>query len=386
MITHPNYAKKSRPGSLTTIELENKKFFVTYKSMKSLKIFDKTLSITSFNNVNFSSAKNNLINNEEARPSRIIKGPCFVISSRMLYDQYFHLMYDILMEIEIIKKFYPTLKIIFLNESKGHDHKRMTSIFKNLKITEAYNITKDNMISLKDFSVMTIEQLLFIFPLKDSIPSYLLKADTFDFSYPKTKNWGSLMKESLSSRFLSNNSGSGRKIFISRINENDKKRTRSEIIQKLVFGYSISKENYDYDDLEMAWNLPSTEYRSWVDRPMIKREEVLLEKMFKDAGYEIVNPSEYKDVYEQAKLFNSAKYIVGLSGAGFVNCCFCNKDAKVLILNSCDYYTFPHENIVASFDLDVAVSPKRRPWRDSTYKATGIFESVKKYHPEFLML
>jgi hypothetical protein len=204
MSLYPNYAKKSEPDTLIEIELGNKNFFVSYKKMKSLKIFDGTLSITSFNNVSFLPTTDRLTKDKKDKPSAIIEGPSFIISSRMLYDQYFHLIYDILAEIEIIKTFYPTLKIFFLNEGSGQEYKRMIKTFKNLKIAEAYDVTKNSIINLTDFSLVTLEQILFIFPLKDSIPSYLLRADAFNFSYPRTEVWGSSIKKNLSSRFLKN--------------------------------------------------------------------------------------------------------------------------------------------------------------------------------------
>lgn len=51
--------------------------------------------------------------------------------------------------------------------------------------------------------------------------------------------------------------------------------------------------------------------------------------IFKENGYEFIRPENY-GIKDQIKMFNSAKKIAGLHGAGFANICFCNPKTKII--------------------------------------------------------
>jgi hypothetical protein len=109
--------------------------------------------------------------------------------------------------------------------------------------------------------------------------------------------------------------------------------------------------------------------------------------LFEYHGYTVVNPGDRGSVSEQAKLFNSAKYVAGLAGAGFMNCLFCNSETQVLVLNAGDGYRFPHDKVVESFGLKTFLCPQRMPWRPwdtEALTAQAILDTVKKNYPNFL--
>jgi hypothetical protein len=58
-------------------------------------------------------------------------------------------------------------------------------------------------------------------------------------------------------------------------------------------------------------------------------EEVIT--LFKENGFEVIYP-EMLSIAEQVKLFNSADFIAGASGAAFTNLAYCNNSCKVLII------------------------------------------------------
>jgi capsular polysaccharide biosynthesis protein len=122
------------------------------------------------------------------------------------------------------------------------------------------------------------------------------------------------------------------------------------------------------------------------DRTMSLSNEKKLEKMFEEAGYEIIDPGKsLSTTYEQAELYNSASHIVTLPGAGLANCCFANPDVKVLILNNTNSYNFPHLEITRSLGIYCVESPKRIKNNNKIFGPTEIFESVKRDYPEFLL-
>ena len=66
-------------------------------------------------------------------------------------------------------------------------------------------------------------------------------------------------------------------------------------------------------------------------RKILNNEEVI--KTFEDYGFKVVYLEEYS-IAEQAYLFNNARIIAGLHGAGFTNLIFCKPDTKVIELQN----------------------------------------------------
>jgi capsular polysaccharide biosynthesis protein len=79
--------------------------------------------------------------------------------------------------------------------------------------------------------------------------------------------------------------------------------------------------------LESGLDLDVEQYkRIYISREDISTSRLINEKqiemLFANAGYEIVHP-ERMTIYEQAKLFHSAKHIVGVTGGALTNIIFC---------------------------------------------------------------
>ena len=131
--------------------------------------------------------------------------------------------------------------------------------------------------------------------------------------------------------------------------------------------------------------LTGYDYVEWTDRVPSKKDEERIEKFFKESGYEIVDLSDYPSLFDQAKLFNSAKYVVGLAGASFLNTMFCSKQANILVLNTADSYNFPHETYIKYFGVKNSfVTPRRKLWKEMPNSASHIISEVKRNNPEFL--
>jgi hypothetical protein len=391
--------EKADPHPLPIIvNTESESFWATYSNVRSNNLPDSQLEIQNLQNVFIKQTPFEDNKDFPYLPILTIEDPCYIITSNSPITQHFELVYDILAEIELIKKEYPDIKIKILNlynkEPNNHYNKAtyIADIFKSKGIFDAYGLKEEDVIELYDFSAINIKSLYLRSAPSHGMSDLFFKNINYfwssqDSGQPFSEHWATFLINGVRPRFLlEENKNPQKKIFISRMKENNNKRILSEIIQKIVYGYSISeKDNYDEGLLGLAWSLVEDwDYREWVDRTMTKQEEEKLESFFRDAGYEIIDFSDYKTFYEQAKIVNSSKHIVGISGAGFVNACFANSNARVLILNTCDYYKFPHEKVVSSFGLEVSVSPRRRVWQSKRYSAKEIIASVKRNHSSFL--
>lgn len=291
---------------------------------------------------------------------------------------YFHLLFNILGEIEFIRHFYPNVKIKIIKYIDPNNY--FVNKLKNLGIFEAYNITDEDIIDISDCKTIYFKNVFSIFSEYNHTLRYIYhSAFDYDTENNKMLDWGNIIAKRFRSSFkVENNISPNRKIFISRLKDNDKLRQESEIIYKKVLGYPLS-----ITEISQIIKIKDSQLSEAADRPMAKIDEVLLEKLFSDAGYEIVDPGKLVTIYEQAELYASASHIVGLSGAGFVNCCFTHPQSKILILNSSNSYSFPHKHIVESYGRQAAEAPNRNPLSKKINFAQGIFKYVKENHPDF---
>lgn len=322
--------------------------------------------------------KNVLQNSKELKDVKI-PGRVVTISFFSGMAGYFHYIFNVLGEIEMIQKFYPDTKIkiiIFLDPNN-----RVLEHLKNNGTLDAYGIADDDIINLSDIQSLEIEQLLFIYSDTNHLTKYMAHHEFNYDAYPGVMDdWGMAVRNGLRNRFITAKEVKPtRKIFISRLKDNDFLRSRSDVIHKMLLGYEL-----DLKDFQLLVKMKKKEFLEHADRPMVRSEEKRLEQLFRDAGYEIIDPGkDCKTIQDQANLYASASHIVGLSGAGFVNCCFANESAKILVLNSSTSYGFPHLEIVKSFGLEAYEAPKRFPWHQQRYFADAIFNYAKRKLPDF---
>jgi hypothetical protein len=366
----PNLGPYPTPGKIKVLDSY---IYTDYESLSSVGFIDKEIPITQINDLIIYKDEN--LNKTDA--SLDISEPSIVISLASSGEGYFHIMYNILAEVEILQAKFPEAKIKVLGLGPLKDLKFFKTFCDSKGISEAYKIKESDFISLEENNYIRFKNSYFINsdynPIFSSISGY-------NFNYgTKTdlKEWGSGFSKKMKDRFLKE--ASKEKIFISRLYDNDLYRRIVLLMEKQMRGSILSEE-----ELSLLSNRSVRDYPGLKKRLMQRDQEVLLEKMFEDFGYKIINAESYGDIFSQARLFNQARYIVGLSGASFINCCFCDPGAEVLVLNSSDYYTFPHDKFVESFGIKSYLCPSRKPWIEETYTAKEIFNEVLKKYPQFL--
>jgi hypothetical protein len=358
-----------------TLDVFGKTFSISYKNRKTFNSLDAFFTITQLENLE-------LVSSDEPSSEIYIDEDVVVIPIAGSEIGYFHLIYNVLSEIEIIKSMFPKVKIKILNLCDKEIFKFLIEKFKKTDTFKVYGIEDSDIINFEENDFIKIKSLFFIYTQFNPIASKIA-SHNFDYSGDRKGKklvWSYLIEKPVRDRFLINDQIiNDRKIFLSGMKSNNIKRATANLIYKRVFGHSMSLK-----ETKTLIGLRVENYQDFVDRLMTESEELKLEKMFKEAGYEIIDPENLKSIYDQAALFASASHVVGLAGASFINSIFCKKDTQILILNSSDSYSFPHKEIVASFGLDVKTSPRQKPWRDYTYSAEMIFNLVKRDFPSFL--
>jgi hypothetical protein len=358
-----------------TLEVSDKIFSVSYKNRKTFNALSKTFIITQIDDVTLTSDHQSLSNT-------IIDEDVVIIPISSSDIGYFHLIYNVLSEIEVIKLKFPNVKVKILKLCEKEHFDLFIKSFKNRGILEAYGIQDADIIDLVKNDFIKIKSLFFIYTQYNPIAS-MVATHNFDYSADrknKQVSWSSLFASQIANRFLTNNkTKNNRKIFLSGLNSNNDKRVRANLIYKKMLGYSLSSA-----EGKSLLGVRISDYKELSERSMTERDELRLEKMFEEYGYEVIDPGHLGSISNQADLFASASHIVGLAGASFVNSVFCQKDTKILILNPSDSYAFPHKDIVSSFGLHADMCPRQKPWRDYTYSAEMIFNLVKRDFSSFL--
>jgi hypothetical protein len=311
-----------------------------------------------------------------------IDGPIIAFTIKDGLWGYYHFVHEVLAQAEVIKKYLPNAKIKIFQLCEKGDFDYYLSVLKDRGIFEAYNINDEDIIDLTSHGKVVIEDFLFIFNDFNHIASPMINAQYLFEKHASHSEWSSEYSDLLKKRFLKKQNIKGsRKLFISRALDDRRLRALSEIVHKVFDGYPLNEQ-----EKVLFGQMNPNRYAEHADRTMSVSDEKKLEKMFEDAGYEIIDPGASLDTtYEQAELYNSASHIVTLPGAGLANLCFANPNVKVLILNNTDSYDFPHLEIVSSLGIYCVESPKRIIRGNNIYGPKKIFESVKRDYPEFLL-
>lgn len=311
-----------------------------------------------------------------------INGPIIAFTVKDGLWGYFHFIHEVLAQAEIIKKYFPNAKIKIFQLCGKTDFDYYLSVLKDRGVLEAYGIENEDIVDLTSHGEVVIEDLLFIYNDFNHITSPIINAEYLFEKDASHSEWSLEYFSLLKKRFLTNQNIKGtRKLFISRALDDKRLRALSEIVHKVFDGYPLNEQ-----EKILFGHMNPNRYAEHADRTMSVSDETKLEKMFEDAGYEIVDPGASLDTtYEQADLYNSASHIVTLPGAGLANLCFTNPNVKVLILNNTDSYNFPHLEIARSLGIYCAESPKRITKGNNIYSPKKIFESVKRDYPEFLV-
>lgn len=373
-ISKPEYYKMPRSFSV-----DSRRFTVNYLESKYYRLPNTNRTLTEIKDLSI--AQELQSNSPQQKSLAINEEATIVLSVSDGLWGYFHMIYNVLGEIDAIQNSIPSAKIKILFFCNEENFKIFFKKIESLGILSAYGISESDIIKAHDYDVIKIKTLFLIHSEYNILNESILNNEFFfRTSFNGINDWSQLVSIRMKKRFgVSNVISGNKKIFISNLKGNDWNRKISDILKKKINEEDISKE-----DLILVQGIKEDEYREYIDRPMEKEEEEKLEQMFELAGYDIVRSDTFKSIFDAAQIFGSATKIVSLIGGGLVNTCFSSKKAKVLILNNSDLYRFPHKEIVKSFGVDCVDSPYKKPWNKQTYDANEIFESVKKSYPEFL--
>jgi hypothetical protein len=360
---------ETRQGRIETGQ--GKKIYLDYKDKNVFSILNDTNIMVEIKDLLVS---NHSLPENLKLPAIEFSDPIILWAAEYSRMSYFHLIHNVFASIDIIQSFVPnaTVKIIGLGERD--ELLSLFSYLNDLGLSKAYGIKLEDFLFIDDYSHLKAKSVYMIDTEYDGLTSKIVESRGVMGNEKNLNAWGKKFAKSMRNKFIY-----PQKIFISRLAENDSYRKVYEVIKKIKNGETLSEE-----EKKIEFNEDWFEASQTSSRLMDRLQERLLEEMFRERGYLVVNPGGLGDIHNQARLFNSAKYIVGLAGAGFINCCFCSPGAKVLVLNAGDGYTFPHDKIVQSFGVEASLCPKRMPWKNETPTAEYIFNQVKSQHPDFL--
>ena len=375
--SHENLSFYLMPASIKTAELD---FSISYEDKNAFGILNNSMSMVEIKNLSIDKLpkyqSSDLLKLELSRPTFLysVDYPGNV--------SYYHLVHNILASFEVIKLMIPDVDFKIIGVTSRDWFLKCIDSLNSLNILEVYKITEKDLLFLEDYDSLNISSLWLVDTTYDEITSKIAKNNVNMGDIQQLNLWGKTVLKLIKNRVLSS-SGLPNKIFISRLKENDEyRKTRNKIIELQ------DKENFSEEDQIFISSAKfEYEYQNMGARLLDRDEEILLEKLFEQHGYTVVNPADLGSISEQAKFFSSAKYVAGLAGAGFMNCTFCDSETQVLVLNAGDGYRYPHDKVVESFGLKTFLCPKRMPWRPwgtETLTAQSIFDAVKKDHGNFL--
>jgi hypothetical protein len=366
------------PASITVAESD---FSISYEDGNAFSILKNSISMVEIKNLSIKKLpkyqSSDLLNLELSRPTFLwsVDYPDNI--------PYYHLLYNILASFEAIKSKIPNIDFKIVGIASREMFLKCIDYLDSLNILEIYKITEKDLLFLDDYDSLNISSLWIVDTTYDKITSKIIEGNQLNMGdINQLNSWGKTLSRLIKDSVLSS-SGRPSKIFISRLKENDEYRKIKNTIIKNHFKKDLSVD----EKIMLAASKDNYESQNMGSRLLDRDEEILLEKLFEYHGYTVVNPGDLGSVSEQAKLFNSAKYVAGLAGAGFMNCLFCNSETQVLVLNAGDGYRFPHDKVVESFGLKTFLCPQRMPWRPwdaEALTAQAILDTVKKNYPNFL--
>jgi hypothetical protein len=365
------------PASIKTAELD---FSISYEDKNAFGILNNSMSMVEIKNLSIDKLSkyqsSDLLKLELSRPT-------FLYSVDYTGSiSYYHLVHNILASFEAIKSKIPDVDFKIIGVTSRDWFLKCIDYLNSLNILEIYKITEKDLLFLDDYDSLSINSLWFVDTTYDLITSKIARNQLNMGNIKQLNSWGETLPKLIKNRIFSS-VGLPAKIFISRLKENDEYRKTRDTIIKLQHKESFSEEEQIFINSSKF----NYEYQNMGARLLDRDEEILLEKLFEQHGYTVVNPADLGSISEQAKFFSSAKYVAGLAGAGFMNCLFCDPETQVLVLNAGDGYKYPHDKVVESFGLKTFLCPKRMPWRPwgtEIPTAQSIFDTVKKNHLNFL--
>jgi hypothetical protein len=298
--------------------------------------------------------KNILMKNEGLKI--VIKDPVFVIDFIENKPEYFHVLIDYLGTYELMCKKIPDLKIMILYSEKFFSNEKVnTSINKEplLGIINQYKIKNNFIINVDIVDTIVFEKLFMsgvdhgslLCNLYNNLNDFKITFDTMKVFHLKLSK---LLKKRF---FISENTVTNKKIFLSRLKANTKNR---ELQQALIKKYKMLVPNNEMSEkeLQLIDTIPEKIVKESLYRPLSLEDETLIEKFFFDSGYEVVDLSTMS-ILNQAKLISKCTHIAGFPGTGMANLVFCKKNTRIILINTCNAYRFPHALQASFYSNDI---------------------------------
>ena len=312
----------------------------------------------------------------------VIEDPVFVIDFIENKPQYYHLLIDYLGTYELMCEKIPDLKIMILYSEKFFSNGRINASMDKepfLGIINQYKI-KNNFIVNGDIVDTIVFKKLFMSGEDHGSLMYSLYKNLNDFkiTFDTVKIFHSKLSKLLKKRFfISENTVTNKKIFLSRLKENTKNR---ELQQALIKKHKMLVPNNEMSEKELQ--LIDTIYENSIEeslyRPPSLEDEILIEKFFFDSGYEVVDLSTMS-ILNQAKLISECTHIAGFPGTAMANLAFCKKNTRIVLINTCNAYRFPHAMQASSYSnnaTEVFPIDRAMPITDEVFSGKQILDYI----------
>jgi hypothetical protein len=290
-------------------------------------------------------------NVDSGSPNLIIGENAFVFDwlSNQITD-YYHFLFEVIGSFQLIKKSFPNIKFYVVYSEKMLNLWDM-KIADNRLIMETidlYGADQVKLINMDKIKSVLFKRVLFC---STDAPSYFIdnfyNFKTYYVSIQALKKYHMAIAFCLKELF-DLEKRPYRKIFLSRLSYNNKLRIKKDaFIKKYILNMpedSFSKEELFYikfNKINMEIDQDILMLNVNILRPPSLEDEIKIEQFFQSIGYEIA-VLDNLTMSEQAKILSSATHVAGLSGTAMGNTVFCNKNTKVLVLNTTDAYNFPH--------------------------------------------
>lgn len=296
-----------------------------------------------------------------------ISGDVFLLSST--FSTYFHTMRDNLLQLELIKKYIPTLKVVAVSDIPEYDSRgtaldtlwqhKPGSLMEYLKNT--YFSSEELLLDFKDYAYIKFERIVFFYSqftgaYNPFLPEVMFDSSDMELQFQLVEAGRASLSEKLSNILEET------KIYVSRKKESSRLR---EIYQGVLnYKVGLPNDRLDQFDRDLVEHIADTPKKYEIleeqarSRCLLEGEEEILEEYFKSRGYLVVSPGDYSFI-DQVKMFSSASVVVGFGGSGMTNTVFCTKDAKILILAPTDEFgDGQHYHLAKALEKDVYYAPK----------------------------
>lgn len=280
-----------------------------------------------------------------------LEGNYFIINE--IEQTYYHFLMDQVGQYLYLKSIYPDLKLLIFKQEVGDSRDYASWCINKLK--EEFSYTE---ISLSEYGHLFIEQitvlsnrLIDIYHLiDDNLNDFLLDKDY-------TAVVVSYLKKFFSRHIEASNVS--KKIFLSRSSKREE----------------ISKARNKISEPT------SLEEQQIIARYMDPKMEDLIESLFKDAGYEIINFENYS-FQEQLELCASASSIGLFVGASVINTIVAPQSTEILLISHDTSYPFPiYHDLIDSINSNVVHILDPREYPDTRNTTEVIQRLTKSLYP-----